>query len=423
MFNTNINNLKFNFCTNYPILNIYEQKYLIIPDLSPESDIVSIPYKNNYRKFLGRKRDISKTFTEKQIYKGVIEVFESQIKNELYKKNRENVIYEEEEEEDEIFFNENFKKYSIIGKDKVESDNTIEKNKIESDTNLQKDNINKDLNKLEPRDLNKNKKDKQNLDQSEKITLNSEKEEKGEEEEEEKEEDEGKSKKSEIKDQNEKNENKKKVEFLVQTKKNRGKERKNKRNGNSNIKIHSKNDYDNVITSIQVHYINFIIKLANDILSTLFEQRKDSLFKDINYEFKKTINFNHFESLKSFSIKEILLNPISSKFKSKNYDNYNKEIYNKVVDSSKWLNEFFNMNYLTLFKNYYFNKNKRLTQITIKEKSINLSNNTKSFFDLYNKCDNERKNLLIKNIYRAYFGVQETGEKNNLKTIIFKSSK
>ena len=102
---------------------------------------------------------------------------------------------------------------------------------------------------------------------------------------------------------------------------------------------------------------------------------------------------------------------------------YIREIYNKVVDSSKWLNEFFNMNYLTLFKNYYFNKNKRLTQITIKEKSINLSNNTKSFFDLYNKCDNERKNLLIKNIYRAYFGVRETGEKNNLKTIIFKSSK
>ena len=278
---------------------------------------------------------------------------------------------------------------------------------------------------MEPRDLNKNKKDKQNLDHSEKITLNSEKEEKGEEEEEEeeKEEDEGKSKKSEIKDQNEKNENKKKVEFLVQTKKNRGKERKNKRNGNSNIKIHSKNDYDNVITSIQVHYINFIIKLANDILSTLFEQRKDSLFKDINYEFKKTINFNHFESLKSFGIKEILLNPISSKFKSENYVNYNREIYNKVVGSSKWLDEFFDMNYSTLFKKYYFNKNKRLSQITIGEKSINLSENTKSFFDLYNKSDDERKKLLIKNIYRAYFGVQVTDEANNLKTIIFKSSK
>ena len=89
----------------------------------------------------------------------------------------------------------------------------------------------------------------------------------------------------------------------------------NKRYGNSNIKIHSKNDYDDVITSIHVHYINFIIKLANDILSSVYEPKKDLLFKDISYEFKKTINFNHFERLKSFSIKEILLNPIST------YDN------------------------------------------------------------------------------------------------------
>ena len=420
MINMNINKPKLNFEINNPILKIYDQIYSQIPDLPIETNILRIPYKNNYLKFLGRKRDISKTFTEKQIYKGIIEVFESERDNELIEKNKENAIYGEEE--DEIFFNENSNKSLIIGEYKKESDNTIKKNKIESDTSAKSNNINRELNKMKTKVLKKNKKDKQNLEQSEMITLNSDDEEKGEEEEE-KEEDEGKSKESEIKDQNEKNENKKKVEFLVKTKKKRGKERKNKRNGNSNIKIHSKNDYDNVITSIQVHYINFIIRLTNDILSSVYQQKKDLLFKDISYEFKKTINFNHFESLKSFSIKEILLNPISSKFKSKNYDNYNKEIYNKVVDSSKWLNEFFNMNYLTLFKNYYFNKNKRLTQITIKEKSINLSNNTKSFFDLYNKCDNERKNLLIKNIYRAYFGVRETGEKNNLKTIIFKSSK
>ena len=414
MLYSNINNSKFNFEMHHPILDIDQQKYSHMFDLSIESDILNIPYKNNYLKFLGKKRDISYTFTEKQIYEGVIEIFSSEIENELNKKNRENTICEEEDEE--IFFNENPNTNLIIGEDKKESDNTSEKNKIESHTNVESINISRELNRIELRVLKKNRKNKQRFNQTEIMTLNSE-------EEEEKEGEEEKRKEAKTKEQKEKNKNQKKVEFLVKTNKSRGKERKNKRNGNSNIKIHSKNDYDNVITSIQVHYINFIIRLTNDILSSVYQQKKDLLFKDISYEFKKTINFNHFESLKSFSIKEILLNPISSKFKSKNYDNYNKEIYNKVVDSSKWLNEFFNMNYLTLFKNYYFNKNKRLTQITIKEKSINLSNNTKSFFDLYNKCDNERKNLLIKNIYRAYFGVQETGEKNNLKTIIFKSSK
>ena len=336
----------------------------------------------------------------------------------MNKKNRENTICEEEDEE--IFFNENSNKSLIIGEYKKESDNTSEKNKIESHTNVESNNINRELNKMEPSVLKEIKKVKQRFNQSEIMTLNVEEEKKEEEEEEEKEEVE---EKSEIKDQKKKNENQKKVEFLVQTKKNRGKERKNKRYGNSNIKIHSKNDYDNVFTSIQVHYINFIIKLANDILSSIYEQKKDLLFKDINYEFKKKINFNHFESLKSFSIKEILLNPISSKFKSENHDSYNREIYYKVIGFSNWLNEFFDMNYMTLFKDYYFIKNKRLTQVTINGRLINLTNNTKSFFDLYCKCDDVRKNLLIKNINRAYFGFQDTGDKKNLKTIIFKSSK
>ena len=281
MFNTNINNPKFNFEINNPILKINDQIYSQIPDLPIETNILRIPYKNNYLKFLGRKRDISKSFTEKQIYKGIIEVFESERDNELIEKNKENAIYGEEE--DEIFFNENSNKSLIIGEYKKESDNTSEKNKIESHTNVESNNINRELNKMEPSVLKEIKKVKQRFNQSEIMTLNVEEEKKEEEEKEEVEE------KSEIKDQKKKNENQKKVEFLVQTKKKRGKERKNKRYGNSNIKIHSKNDYDNVITSIQVHYINFIIKLANDILSSIYEQKKDLLFKDINYEFKKKL--------------------------------------------------------------------------------------------------------------------------------------
>ena len=278
MLYSNINNSKFNFEMHHPILDIDQQKYSHMFDLSIESDILNIPYKNNYLKFLGKKRDISYTFTEKQIYEGVIEIFSSEIENELNKKNRENTICEEEEEE--IFFNENPNTNLIIGEDKKESDNTSEKNKIESHTNVESINISRELNRIELRVLKKNRKNKQRFNQTEIMTLNSE-------EEEEKEGEEEKRKEAKTKEQKEKNKNQKKVEFLVKTNKSRGKERKNKRNGNSNIKIHSKYDYDNVITSIQVHYINFIIKLANDILSSIYEQKKDLLFKDINYEFKK----------------------------------------------------------------------------------------------------------------------------------------
>ena len=280
MLYSNINNSKFNFEMHHPILDIDQQKYSHMFDLSIESDILNIPYKNNYLKFLGKKRDISYTFTEKQIYEGVIEIFSSEIENELNKKNRENTICEEEDEE--IFFNENPNTNLIIGEDKKESDNTSEKNKIESHTNVESINISRELNRIELRVLKKNRKNKQRFNQTEIMTLNSE-------EEEEKEGEEEKRKEAKTKEQKEKNKNQKKVEFLVKTNKSRGKERKNKRNGNSNIKIHSKYDYDNVITSIQVHYINFIIKLANDILSSIYEQKKDLLFKDINYEFKKKL--------------------------------------------------------------------------------------------------------------------------------------
>ena len=121
-------------------------------------------------KFLGKKRDISYTFTEKQIYEGVIEVFSSEIENELNKKNRENTICEEEDEE--IFFNENSNKSLIIGEYKKESDNTSEKNKIESHTNVESNNINRELNKMEPSVLKEIKKVKQRFNQSEIMTLN-----------------------------------------------------------------------------------------------------------------------------------------------------------------------------------------------------------------------------------------------------------
>jgi len=406
LFNS-ISNSNFTFDKNYQILSIDEQKDSQISEFSTEQDVISFPYKNNLPKFLGKKRYASNTFSKNQVYNGVVEVFASKRKNALDEKNIENDIYDKENAE--IFFNENSNVSLIIGEDKVESNENFAKNKIESDSNAQSINIISEPNKLESWAFNKKKSDKQRLNQSEIMTLNKEKEEENEE--------------SITKEQKEKNKNPKKVEFQIKKKKNRGKERKNKRDGNSNLKIHSKNDYDNVITSIQVHYINFIIKLSNDILSSIYGQEKDIQFKDISYEFKKIINFNHLESLKSSSIKEILLKPISSRFKIVNNKDYNKELYKKIIGQSAWLNEFFDKNYLTLFKDYYFNKNKRLTQITIKGKLIKLAESTKSFFDLYSKSDEQRKKLLINNINRAYFGVQETDQKSNLKTIIFKFSK
>ena len=229
-------------------------------------------------------------------------------------------------------------------------------------------------------------------------------------------------KEKEYKSQKSINTNSKIVKFQVKSKKARGPKKSKKIEEKLNKKIHTKNNYDNIITHVQVNFINFIINLSNDILSSEFEKDKDLRFKDICYNIKKKINFDNIESLKNSSIKRLILNPISPKFKGNN-ENYNEKIYNKVINSAEWLNEFFNMNFLILFKNYYFNKNYRLKQISIKGKIINLSKKTNTFYDLYEKSDDDRKKLLIKFINRAYFGIHETVEENNSKTGIFFNSK
>jgi len=81
------------------------------------------------------------------------------------------------------------------------------------------------------------------------------------------------------------------------------------------------------------------------------------------------------------------------------------------------------MNFLAVFKNYYFNKYNRLNKITIKGKIINLSNKINTFYELYKNNNDDRKKLLIKYVNRTYLGIQEISEENNYKKIIFYNSK
>ena len=113
----------------------------------------------------------------------------------------------------------------------------------------------------------------------------------------------------------------------------------NKPEDKVNKKIHTKNNYDNIITHVQVDFINFVINLSNDILQSEFGKDKELRFKDISYKIKRKIDFDYMESLKNSSIKKVILNPVSHKFKG-NYDNYNEKLYNKVINLADSINEF-----------------------------------------------------------------------------------
>ena len=169
-------------------------------------------------------------------------------------------------------------------------------------------------------------------------------------------------------------------------------------------KVHSKTAQDNIVTKVQTYFITFIISLANDIIKELTKNNKNLSFKDIDYNIKKKVKSEYLVKLKDLSVKDILQNPVSSKFRSTNI-NFNKILYEKIIkidnSSTEVIKDYFNMNYLTLFKKY-INNFQPLNKINITGKDIYFSKKTKSFYYLLKKNDSI-KNELIEIVQKMYF--------------------
>lgn len=165
-----------------------------------------------------------------------------------------------------------------------------------------------------------------------------------------------------------------------------------------------KEDFDNILVKIQVHFINFIINVSNDIIKFIFKKQKYS-FKQIDYKYKRNASFENFNKLKEVPIKEILSKEISSKYKLIPKST-NSNILSIVTSSTQWLNNFFNINYLEFFSIYY-NNCKPLKKIEFQGNKIFLSPKTKSFYALLRK-NKSLKELIISVVQDAYFN----GNKN-----------
>ena len=149
----------------------------------------------------------------------------------------------------------------------------------------------------------------------------------------------------------------------------------------SNKKIHSALDDDNILRKIQVHYISFITNFINDIIRVFIKTRIVPYFKNIDYKLKKIVNHKYFQNLKSLKIADILQMTPSPKMK--NHDSsVNKNIYSKVCNLCPFMINFPDINFIKFFKEYYFNSNKNFT---VNGKIIPLSEKTKNFNDLINK--------------------------------------
>ena len=156
------------------------------------------------------------------------------------------------------------------------------------------------------------------------------------------------------------------------------------------IKTHSKFSCDNLVTKIQVHFMDFLVDLLNEILTNLGYNEK--LFK-LSYKYKKRTTKKDLQRLFSSSIGDILSNPISQKYSLQKSD-INRVIICKIMNKDLIIKKILLENYLNIFKKIYYKNNRtiNLNEYGLDEIII-LPDHIKMYKDLlkknYNKYNNK----------------------------------
>jgi hypothetical protein len=196
--------------------------------------------------------------------------------------------------------------------------------------------------------------------------------------------------------------------------KKRGRKKEKEEKEKKSKKCHSSGDFDNIQRQIQVSFISFLIRLANDLLKNIFGQKTKFHFKDVDYELKKIVNHKYIESLKKSKYSDIMELRISPK--NKRFSAFeNKETLNKVCKYSPFLKKFFRNNYLYIFQKYYCTIINNKEEVDIDGFKVILSPKTKTFYNLLVKNESNKKkfNSVVEDVYFS-----EINYNNNQKFVI-----
>jgi hypothetical protein len=181
---------------------------------------------------------------------------------------------------------------------------------------------------------------------------------------------------------------------------------------------HLPTDPDNLQKKIQVHFFTFIINLSNDAIKAVLGSKTPYNFKQIAHKFKILISYENVNNLHKSAIKDVIKMEISPKYKKNTYFINNETTLNAVCLLSKVLEDFFDINYLEFFNDYYFNEKKETNKVIFEENEIPFSKGTKNFYHLLKKFENY-KTLLIDSVKRVYFNGYNSLIKNN-SFVVFK---
>ena len=168
---------------------------------------------------------------------------------------------------------------------------------------------------------------------------------------------------------------------------------------NKRKRAHLSTDVDNIISKIQVHFLNFMISFINDSINGFFKYQK---FKFLNFSHKEKskVTVDYLNEMKNSTIGELLLKMnISSKYKRCKDININRNNL-KQLEQNPFFESLFKIKYLDLFSKYHNNKQPP-KELFINDKKIILSNNTKTFSELLEK-NKELKNDIIEVAEKFY---------------------
>ena len=182
--------------------------------------------------------------------------------------------------------------------------------------------------------------------------------------------------------------------------KKRGRKKENEGKTKKSKKCHSSDDFDNIQRKIQVSFISFLIRLANDLLKNIFGQKTKFHFKDVDYELKKIVNHKYIEFLKKSNYSDIMKMRISPK--NKRFSKFeNKETLNKVCKYSPFLKKFFGNNYLYIFQKYYCTIINNKEEVDIDGFKVTLSPKTKTLYNLLIKNESNKKKFksVVEDVY------------------------
>ena len=158
------------------------------------------------------------------------------------------------------------------------------------------------------------------------------------------------------------------------------------------IKVHTCLALDNILSKVQTHFLNFVVFLSNDVVNTILHKKYKNFFKKFDRAKKLRISSKYFNNLKNSSIKDLMKDMgISDKYKKYDID-INKKNLEKLTKYS-WFEKYFELKYLDLF-NYYYNNEEPLEEISINDKTILLSQETKSFYYLLQRNEKSKEDII-----------------------------